>query len=178
MTFCEYCGTFILFGGKTKAGLRFCSKTCLTKGHYLTTGEEAPDGLVEEVVQRIHSLRCPRCEGRGPVDVHVSYRVWSLIGITKWYTRTALCCQLCGFKQKMMDLLYCLALGWWSPFWGLLITPLQVFRNIVSILDEPDHQQPSEKLYKYVRLRWAILEAGGELEDDLASEMLAESVLS
>ncbi|MDM8544830.1 hypothetical protein QUF90_27500 [Desulfococcaceae bacterium HSG9] len=43
-------------------------------------------------------------------------------------------------------------LGWWGFPWGLIMTPIQVVRNIVEIFKAPDGSQPSEKLNNIVRV--------------------------
>jgi hypothetical protein len=41
--------------------------------------------------------------------------------------------------------------GWWGFPWGLLVTPVQVVRNIVNVMSSPDELRPSEKLRNIVR---------------------------
>jgi hypothetical protein len=41
-------------------------------------------------------------------------------------------------------------LGWWSTF-GLLMTPVQIVRNLGELLIPPSGRKPSKELRKYVR---------------------------
>ena len=45
-----------------------------------------------------------------------------------------------------------LALGWWGIPWGLIMTPVQVVRNVTGLISPPDPIEPSEKLKDFVRL--------------------------
>ena len=49
------------------------------------------------------------------------------------------------------DALFSLLFGWWGIF-GLLITPLQIGRNIVGMFRGPDPERPSPQLEQMVRL--------------------------
>jgi len=84
-------------------------------------------------------------------------------------------CQSCGTKRKVFDTFYSLVFGWWGMPWGLLITPLQVLRNLVGLLRKPDPSVPSAALEKMVRLRMAeeILRARREQANSPAFQRTA-----
>lgn len=84
MTKCSYCGTRILFGGKAHGDRRFCNETCYRKQALVDLSKQVPEDAVHKSVWDIHQGRCPKCGGNGPVDVHVSYRVWSALVLTSW----------------------------------------------------------------------------------------------
>jgi hypothetical protein len=48
-----------------------------------------------------------------------------------------------------------LALGWWGFPWGLIVTPVQIARNITGMLKGPDPLAPSAKLERAVRMNIA-----------------------
>jgi hypothetical protein len=54
-------------------------------------------------------------------------------------------------KSQLLSLLGCLVLGWWGFPWGLLVTPVQVVRNIAGMVSGPDPGRPSERLETIVR---------------------------
>ncbi len=58
-------------------------------------------------------------------------------------------------KHQFKGLIGSLFLGWWGFPWGLIITPIQVCRNIVGLYIHPDHTRPSEKLRRAVKLQLA-----------------------
>ena len=118
MAKCAYCGTTILFGGKRDGDLRFCNQKCFQKSDVVRFAQRLPDDVVQKEAATVHQGTCPRCQGPGPVDVHVSYRVWSAIHVTQWSSRPQISCRSCGVKSKVRDMLYCLALGWWGVPWG------------------------------------------------------------
>ena len=156
MAKCSYCGTTILFGGKADGAYRYCNAQCQEKGALARLADQLPPGTVEESVRTIHAGRCPKCKGRGPVDVHTSYRVWSALIMTRWSSRPQICCTSCGRKSKASDALYCLLLGWWGFPWGLLITPVQLGRNLVGLATDSETTMPSDKLRTVVRTQLAI----------------------
>ncbi|MFO0946564.1 MAG: hypothetical protein U1D30_11535 [Planctomycetota bacterium] len=45
--------------------------------------------------------------------------------------------------------------GWWGFPWGLVFTPLQIYRNVRGILSPPDSRVPSPELEYVVRQKLA-----------------------
>jgi hypothetical protein len=153
---CDHCGTWILFGGKRLDNLRFCSEACFRAGgvragaHLLVA--QLPDELIQKQVAAVHQGDCPKCGRPGPVDVHVSHRVWSAIHVTSWKSRAHVSCRVCGVKSQIGDILYSLLLGWWGMPFGLVMTPVQIGRNILGMIRGPDPAGPSPQLEQMVRL--------------------------
>ena len=152
MAKCAYCGTTILFGGVRDNDLRFCNQECQQKGHALVLSREIPQDIVYKQVNEIHQGLCPKCQGNGPVDVHTSYRIYSLLLFSSWRSIPNICCRSCGIKSQIGNGIFSFLFGWWGFPWGLLITPAQVVRNIAGILKGPDEISPSEKLENLVRI--------------------------
>jgi hypothetical protein len=163
MAACGYCGTTILFGGKRDGELRFCNDECQRKGFVAAVAQEVPDDLVSEQVWKVHQGSCPKCGGSGPVDVHMSYRVWSALVMTSWSSRPHVVCRPCGSKARLGDAAFSLAFGWWGFPWGFIITPVQVFRNVAGFFGKRDPAAPSPQLAHMVRLHIAAdaIEASG-----------------
>lgn len=155
MASCGYCGTTILFGGTRDGELRFCNAECQQKGIVVTVAQEVPDTLVAEQVWKVHQGLCPKCGGSGPVDVYTSHRVWSALIMTSWSSRPHVVCRRCGSKARLGDAAFSLALGWWGFPWGLVMTPVQVFRNVAGLLNTTDPSGPSPQLAHIVRLHIA-----------------------
>jgi hypothetical protein len=152
MAKCDSCGSTILFGGKQQGDLRFCNDRCRQRGVLLAASRQVPDNIVQQQVWSVHQGLCPKCGGNGPVDVHVSYRIWSALFLTTWASRPQVSCRSCGVKRQMGDALFSVVLGWWGIPWGLLFTPVQVGRNIVALAKGPDPGKPSAQLEKMVRM--------------------------
>ena len=74
--------------------------------------------------------------------------------MTRWSTHPVLGCRSCGIKSQLLGLVFSLVLGWWGFPWGLLMTPVQVLRNLFALL-RPDNGTPSEALDRVVRIRLA-----------------------
>ena len=155
MAKCSYCGSTIVFGGKQDGDLRFCNATCQEQGAFIRLARQLPADLVQEAVRSTHAGSCPKCQGRGPVDVHTSYRVWSALLLTSWSSRPQVCCSSCGRKAKLGDACFCLLLGWWGFPWGLIFTPVQLYRNLVGLATGPDPRSPSDELQSMVSIHLA-----------------------
>ncbi|MBI5758672.1 MAG: hypothetical protein HZA46_09155 [Planctomycetales bacterium] len=167
MARCDYCGTTILFGGVFDGRWRFCNENCRTQGVLLAVADRVPEDVLQEHLREVHEAACPKCGGSGPVDVHTSHRVWSAAVMTSWNSLPEVCCRSCGTKAKLFSTLFCGALGWWGFPWGLLVTPVQITRNVVGLFTAPDPEHPSPQLEKIVRLDLAtrLLQANQEPEE-------------
>ena len=156
MTRCDYCGSRLVFGGIREGDLRFCNNQCKRPGILLASSRQVPDDIVREHVWRVHQGDCPKCHRRrGPVDVHTSYRVWSAAILTRWSSRPQISCRSCGRLSCLKDGLFCLLLGWWGVPWGIVLTPVQLVRNVAGLWSGPDPLQPSPQLEKLVRMNIA-----------------------
>jgi len=152
MARCNYCGTTILFGGARDGELRYCNARCQQSGRLLSVSNQLPQAQVQEQIWKVHQGACPKCGGSGPVDVHKSYRVWSALVVTQWSSSMQVSCRSCGVKKQIADAGFSLLLGWWGFPWGLLVTPIQVGRNIWSAAQPLDPTKPSPQLEKALRL--------------------------
>ena len=152
MARCGYCETTILFGGVRDLHDRYCNEGCRNAGALLAVSSQVPVDTVRQQVWGVHRGPCPKCKGRGPVDVHVSYWVWSAVLFTRWGSTPAVSCRACARKSQLANIASSLLLGWWGFPWGLGITPVQIFRNAVGLARGPDDAQPSPHLEKLVRL--------------------------
>ena len=154
MARCNYCGSTILFGGTKDGQYTYCNATCAGKGAMAAASRDVPEDAVRAEVNRIHGGACPKCGGPGPVDVETSYRVWSALYVTKWSSRPQISCRGCGTKARLGDIVYCLLLGWWGVPWGLLLTPVQVVRNVAGLF-RGSSPAASKQLASIVRLQMA-----------------------
>jgi len=155
MARCNYCGTTILFGGARDGEVRYCNARCQQSGRLLAVSNQFPQAQVQEQIWKVHQGACPKCGGSGPVDVHKSYRVWSALVLTQWSSLMQVSCRHCGLKKQMADAGFSLLLGWWGFPWGLLVTPIQVGRNLWSAAQPPEPTKPSPQLEKALRLAMA-----------------------
>ena len=152
MAACSACGSTILFGGKANGDLRFCNTRCQSKGSLIILARRLPPDLVKERTRSVYHGACPKCQGPGPVDVHVSYRIWSAVFLTSWKNTPRVSCRPCGVKSQLGDAAFSLFLGWWGIPWGLLITPVQIIRNIVAVVKGSSADGPSASLERMIGL--------------------------
>src|SRR5438105_2023640 len=151
MASCATCGTTILFGGINAGGMRFCNKKCAEKCIFLATAQSIPDDLVRSEAARVFAGQCPKCGGEGPTDLRFHHRVHSMIYLTQWKSHASMSCAACAKKQQIGSIFYCAGLGWWGFPFGLVITPVQIVRNINEIA-KAKRTEPSEALLRHVRL--------------------------
>jgi len=155
MASCAYCNTTILFGGVKDGEHRFCNEKCRQDGFLATTSQHIPEELVGEYLEQLHQGHCPKCQGRGPVDVHNSHQIFSVLVMTRWSSKSLVACRSCGVKSQLGSSLLSLVVGWWGFPWGLIMTPVQVTRNVVGIFKGPNPVVPSAALKRHVRLHLA-----------------------
>jgi hypothetical protein len=153
MTRCAYCNSLLLFGGIKAAGHSFCNAKCQQGAYYLSIAQQIPAETVLQTIHHIDLNGCPKCKGPGPIDVHTSHFVWSLIVLTSWSSRPKICCRSCGVKSQLGHAALSLLVGWWGLPWGLIMTPVQVIRNIVGMFSNPPH--PTDQLKRIVSLNLA-----------------------
>ncbi len=155
MASCAYCNATIFFGGKKQRDLSFCNTECQRRSFLTSLAQQIPDEQVDQFVREVHEGPCPRCDGRGPIDVHTSYRVWSAVLMTQWSSRPLVCCRACGVKKAIGDTLFSALVGWWGLPLGLVMTPVQVIRNLISLVRSPDLTRPTPALRQALRYQLA-----------------------
>jgi hypothetical protein len=126
-------------------------RNAIRDAHGLTpVANQETEDYIREQIRAIHQGRCPRCSGHGPVDVHTSHWVWSLVFFTYWGSNSHICCRKCGRDEQIKACLFSFVLGWWGFPWGLLRTPIQIIQNLTGLFGGPTDSKPSEKLYLVV----------------------------
>ncbi len=148
---CDGCGTTILFGGKKSGARRYCGDACVRRGAQLDAALAIPPAVVLQRAIAVRNGLCPRCHGSGPIEAHVGHRVWSALVVTSWSSHTVVACRRCGVKSQLGSALFSLVCGWWGFPWGLLVTPVQVVRNLVAVLRYTETPEPSPELQQIVR---------------------------
>lgn len=152
MVVCSYCSSTIVFGGIAAGGKIFCSERCRESATLLQLAQNIPYRLVVRKVKEFHKGPCPKCGGAGPVDVHRSYRICSAVLVSRWTSIPELSCRRCATKSQIKGILYSLCLGWWSLPWGIILTPVQAYRNVRALFGGPSGARPSVELEHLVRV--------------------------
>ncbi len=152
---CPTCGNSILFGGIKDGKKKYCSKKCYEADEIGRVAETIPDMVVEAFALNLHKGFCPKCNEEGPVDIHKSHSVYSIVLYTKWQTDEHVLCKKCASKQQTTDLVGSLLLGWWGVPFGLIVTPIIIFMNIVAMFQNPGANGPTEALRRRSRLMLA-----------------------
>lgn len=152
MATCGACGSTIVFGGRELSGLRFCNDHCARRGQVALVARQMPVQEAHALASEIHRGRCPKCAGPGPVDVRTMYEIWSAVLLTRWSTLTQVSCRKCGVRRQSLAAVGSAVLGWWGFPWGLLITPVQITRNIIELARPHDPRRPSPQLVQHSRM--------------------------
>ena len=149
---CKTCKSVFLFGGKEFDGKRYCSNECLNEARRKAEESRVPEEDVDDFAQSMRQDVCPLCQKRRGIEVHKSYDVLSFIILTRSKTNVHLCCRTCALKKQTVDFLGTLLLGWWGFPWGLIMTPIQLIRNICAMAFPPGKNGPSAELRNMARL--------------------------
>ena len=159
-----------MFGGKKMGAKSFCSDRCYKVGLSQQT-ESIPEDILAPMMAQAHEQNCPKCQGHGPVDIHMSHKIWSMLILTRWYSVPQLSCKSCATKAQIGGLVFSAICGWWGFPWGLVMTPVQIFRNIGGIAGGPDPKTPSPALRDLVSAN--ILNAHRQIQAQQAAEAAA-----
>ena len=152
MATCGFCGSTVVIGGKRADDKVFCNNSCYEKATQLAMLAHIPDDLATRYAQQVHTGACPKCSGPGPNDVYTSHMIWSALILTRWGSKPVVCCRKCGIRQQIGYSLFSLVCGWWGFPWGIILTPIQIGRNIVGICRPPDPKSPSAQMEAVIRL--------------------------
>jgi hypothetical protein len=155
MASCSYCNSAIFLGGVRDGNLRFCNTKCQQNGVLVRLAAQVPPDILDAHVAQVHAGSCPCCQTRSPVDVHTSYRIWSILILTSWGSRPIMSCRACAIKRQIGDTIFCLFLGSWGFPWGIIFTPIQIIKNLTAMAGGPNPRQPSDLLRRFVSLNLA-----------------------
>lgn len=150
MATCTECSSLIMFGGRKHEGAQFCSVKCEQKGLPYVSMAKIQSGLLAIETNKIWQGSCPICSGCGPVDMYTAHSVWSALIITNWVSQPQLSCKSCGRKEMAIATAKSALLGWWGFPWGIIMTPVQIVRNVTGMIMTPDTTQPSKQLKQFV----------------------------
>ena len=152
MAKCGYCNSTILIGGVRSGTQVFCNQKCRNNASVLSAVKNIPSDVIDRQVEEIFRGNCPKCRGLGPIDVHKVHRVWSALVLTRWTTTPQVSCRSCATKNQLGGILFSAVLGWWGFPWGLILTPVQITRNVAGMCGGPDSAKPSDALRRLVQV--------------------------
>ncbi len=162
MARCHHCGSTFFFGAVREGEHRYCSDDCRGQNVFKVRCDQIPESTVLLHVRAAQQGNCPECRGRGPLDIHVTYWVWSALIVTRCGKTPQFSCRPCATKRQLVSLGSCLLFGWWGIPWGLLLTPLQLYRNLRAMLQRRDVSEASPDLERLVRTRLAREQVAAE----------------
>ena len=116
----------------------------------MVVAQDIPEEVVARYTLKVHQGICPKCRKEGPIDVHTSHQIYSLLIYTSYKSTPVICCRSCGIKNQVTDLFGSIILGWWGIPWGVLMTPVQIMKNIAGMITGPNPSTPSDQLHGMV----------------------------
>lgn len=152
MARCANCDSTIVMGAKKVGPYSFCSAKCAGVAPLLARASALPADQVTREVQRLRHAPCPVCQGPGPVDIHTSYRVYSVLVMTSWRNQPRISCRACARKAQGTDAAISLVAGWWGFPWGLVMTPVQLVRNLSAMTGNAAEDGPTRAFEQRIRL--------------------------
>lgn len=162
MARCHHCGSVFFFGAVREGEHRYCSEDCRSQNAFKARCDQIPVAMVREHLRGVQQGSCPECQGRGPLDIHDSYWIWSALLLTRWGKTSRLSCRSCATNRQLMGLGSGLLLGWWGFPFGLLLTPLQTYRSLRALILRREFSEASPELERIVRVRLAREQATAE----------------
>lgn len=79
----------------------------------------------------LRNLLCPICfNTHDKLNGTIYYTIKSIIITTLTQTKVIIACPDCLDKQNRKAIVSCLLLGWWGIPWGILKTPVYIYRNL------------------------------------------------
>ncbi|AOK56745.1 hypothetical protein DF107_26480 [Burkholderia stagnalis] len=165
MAECSNCGKTYFVGGRSIDGHRYCGATCAQSHPVIVTAERLSAAEVHLYVDDCRHGPCPICRREdGPVDVHAAHRVVSLIFVTQWATRRHVCCRRCGRRKQAIAMLTSAVCGWWGLPWGVVLTPIQIARNLLGFARR-EPRTATEQFEQVVRRKLAAHRLRGAARD-------------
>jgi hypothetical protein len=76
----------------------------------------------------------------------------SFVFVPRWRSVPTICCRMCGLYRQLRGILTSLVMGWWGLPFGVIMTPIQIARNLKGIVFPPDRRKPSPMLERMVRI--------------------------
>jgi hypothetical protein len=137
-------------GGVRSGAQRFCNNKCYQEFKALAYASVVPNDVLERKLEEVWRGNCPKCRGLGPIDVHRVHEVWSALVLTRWTSKAQISCRSCATKRQLGGVGFSLLFGWWGFPWGLVLTPVQITRNIAGLVRGPDASAPSPELRKLI----------------------------
>jgi hypothetical protein len=156
MATCASCGNSILWGGVRLNGRRYCGQKCCSQDELGRLAASIPEQAVKIEAKKIRNGNCPVCSRRGEeIELRKSYKAISYVIMTRWGGYPIISCSSCHRKKALGDFILTLCFGWWGFPWGLIITPVQLIRNISALATDTKTSEPSKELCSVVRIMMA-----------------------
>ena len=135
MANCGNCGKSFFFAGFTSEdGNKYCDERCQLEHELQPYIDRITDAELDEALTLMQFVNCPECDGKGPLEVWHSHSIWSVLVLTRWVNEAHFCCQSCARKHQWKGLAMSTLLGWWGFPWGVIMTPVQIFRGLGALL--------------------------------------------
>jgi hypothetical protein len=152
----------MFWGGVKQAGRAYCSDNCAQGDNLHQIIQQIPPHVIDRAAADFQKGACPECQGPGPIEFFESHNVYSFFVMSRWTSTPHVCCKSCANQKAGSAIAVTLVTGWWGIPWGLVMTPVQIARNIGTLAKQIEVGTPSPMLRDTVARLMAVqaLEAG------------------
>lgn len=147
---------------------QWCSDECRAADESAFEALTESEKIIIEKTNEVFNRDCPECGGKGPVDFHEYYKIWSLLVVTRYSDHEIFCCSRCAAKTKIGAILFCGVFGWWGIPYGIIGTPVQLVKNLLSLLSS-NPNEPSPEIRDMVRQDFLQAQASQKIKPVVTS---------
>jgi hypothetical protein len=124
----------------------------------ITQAKKYPNAQLEIYAEELRKIPCPICSLTcKKLNGTIAYTVKSFLLFTSFGKRTVIACPECLDNENNNSITSTMLLGWWGLPWGLLKTPIYIYRNI-KIKSQNHLERPNETLLSFTLMNIGEIE--------------------
>jgi hypothetical protein len=101
---------------------------------------------LEIYAEKLRKIPCPVCnQSHKKLNGTIAYTVKSFLLFTSFGEKPIIACPECLDRENNNSITSTLLLGWWGLPWGILKTPVYIYRNM-KIKEQNHSEKPNETL--------------------------------
>jgi hypothetical protein len=138
----------------------------------LAQNREYSAAEIGQYAELLRGLPCPVCRASGQkLNATIAYSAKSFILFTFSRKEPVIACPTCLDKKNLQAFLWTLLLGWWGIPWGILKTPIYLFRNLAA-RSQNHRAEPNRTLLAYTATNIRHIETYRDDRENLARLIL------
>lgn len=121
----------------------------ILKGFIAQTKEYTISEL-ETYAEKLRKIACPICnQTHKKLNGTIAYTVKSFVFFSSFGIKPIIACPECLDKENNNSISSTLLLGWWGFPWGILKTPIYIYKNM-KIKSQNHLEKPNETLLSFI----------------------------